>query len=299
MIPATMCTVRSELLDCIQSNLALLADCWHGPETHLVAGATLRFQPRPGAQGLPTVEPAMPGQLAEACDHLGLRVARRWSGLSVARLRRLCERHGTLYAIGDSHGMSWLPYHRRRHMDHSFLVSSVDGASEVTDAYHNQTEWGPADPGRWRLRWAELPAASLVLHLEPAPTGPTAVAPSIAVEPPEDYLNAYARHPDRTTALSRLTVETWLLARSRGLHAAYRARPGSVDQRTTDHLRRWNQVASQAFLAMRRLRRGKPEPNNLLPAIATVIADDQEIFGGRSPTTEGVPPRWTPSTSTC
>ena len=65
---ATAPSVRAELLDCVQSNLAVLADRHHGPGSHLALGAVLRFTPRPGPDGLPTVEPSADSQLAAVAD---------------------------------------------------------------------------------------------------------------------------------------------------------------------------------------------------------------------------------------
>jgi hypothetical protein len=277
-VPAT---VRAELLDCIQANLAVLADRHHGPDAHLGLGAALRFAPRRGLYGLPTVEPALGAQLTEAYRWLGLFPGREWRCVPGPNLADLVERHGTLYAIGDSYLMPWLPYHRRRHMEHSFLVEPADppgaGLVTVTDAYHNQTAWGLASPGRWEVEPAELPAATLVLALRPI-DGAATVAPSRALGDAGDYLLAYARYPDRRRALERLAVETWLLARSRKLHAAFLAAGRPADPALDAHLAEWDRVAGHTFLALRRVERGRPEPPGLLPSLGAVLAADAAAF---------------------
>jgi acyl carrier protein len=94
------------------------------------------------------------------------------------------------------------------------------------------------------------------------------------------YVAAYAGHRDRTAALDRLTAETWLLARSRRLHAAFLAREGrAVGAETTAHLQRLERLVEQAFLALRRVQRGRPEPERLLTDLAGALHADREVFG--------------------
>jgi hypothetical protein len=279
---AAITTVRADLLDGVQANLAVLADHHHGPDSHLALGAALRFQPRAGAGGLPTVEPAIATQLAEADHWTGLVTRATWRGVTGADLARLTDRHDTLYAVADAYQLPWLPYFGQRHMDHSFLVERAGGRALITDAYHNQTQWGLASPGRWELDWPELPTASLVVLLEPARTGMPGVAPLTQLGSVADYITAYANHPDRVAALDRLAVETWLLARSRKLHAAFRVWSGELQRPDVlDHLDTWDRVAGQTFLALRRARRGKPVPDGLLPALAAALAADQAVFEGQ------------------
>ncbi|HZG04694.1 MAG TPA: acyl carrier protein [Streptomyces sp.] len=279
-------TVRAELLDCIQSNLAVLADRFHGPGRHLLLGATLRFRPRPGPAGLPTVEPPLEEQLADAA-RLGLAERARWHRVPGAELRTLAERHGPLYAVADAFHMPWLPYHGQRHMEHSFLVEPAPAAAGITDAYYNPTPWGLAAPGRWEQDWHALPTASVVVLLEPAADGtgaPGTVTPGTDLAPAaerERYVAAFADHPDRVAALEQLTAETWFLARSRKLHAACRdalGRPAGPG--TEDHLRRWDRLAEQTFVALRRVQRGRPEPERLLPELAAALAADRAVFDG-------------------
>ncbi|MZE78621.1 hypothetical protein GTY57_16895, partial [Streptomyces sp. SID5475] len=175
-----------------------------------------------------------------------------------AALREAAERHGTLYVVADAYHMPWLPYHGQRHMEHSFLAEPApSGAAAVTDAYYNPTPWGLAAPGHWEQDWDALPTASVVLLLDPAADGTapprngpigTDLAPAAERE---RYVAAFADHPDREAALGQLTAETWFLARSRKLHAACRAARGRPPgPETEDHLRRWDRLAEQAFMAL-------------------------------------------------
>ncbi|MFC8845934.1 MULTISPECIES: acyl carrier protein [unclassified Micromonospora] len=290
--------VHAELLDCVQSNLAVLADHFHGLDTHLALGATLRMRPRAGAGGLPTVEPLLDDQLAEA-RLLGLVEELRLHDVPASELAALAARHGTLYVVADAFHMSWLPYFGRRHMEHSYLVSvepgdagpapDAGGMALVTDAYHNRTPWGLISPGRWTVPWSELPVSSLVLVLGPAATGAPILTPGTRLDPAGDYVAAYAEHPDRVAALTQLTVETWLLARSRRLHAEFLAATGAPERPGTEaHLRRWHRLAEQTFLALRRVDCGRPEPERLWRDLAAAFDGDREVFGGGDPLRDAV-----------
>ncbi|RPK65820.1 Acyl carrier protein [Streptomyces sp. ADI96-02] len=278
---AVLSAERAGRLDCVQSNLAQLADDLHGPDAHLALGAALRFRPRPGPHGLPTVEPALEDQLATAAS-AGLAETARWTAVQPDALAGLAREHGRLYVVADSFAMPWLPYHGQRHMEHSYLVAPHGERALVVDAYSSHTPWGVAAPVRWVTDWSTLPVSSLVLRFDPVP------APE--AEPYgdhagiEEYVAAYAAHPDRVAALDQLTTETWLLARSRALHAAFLAtRPGPLDERTAAHVLRLGRLAEQAFLAFRRVQRGRPEPGGLLPDVAAALHADRELFGTPDP----------------
>ncbi|PJE94883.1 hypothetical protein CUT44_24665 [Streptomyces carminius] len=275
-------TVRTELLDCIQVNLAVLADRYHGPDSHLVLGAVLRFRPgRLPETALPTVEPPVAQQVEECVARLGLTVREAATDLSGAGTAELAGDGGTVYAVGDAYGMPWLPYAGKRHMAHSFLVRRSGDRALVTDAYHNETRWGPAVPGRWTVGWDELPRVQSAVRFAPAAGGVPRAAPAVDVDPPSAYLAAYEQCPDPGRAVEQLTVETWLLARSRGLHAAYRDRSGGpAGPEVEAHVRQWNELAVQAFITLRRLHRGGAGTDALLTRLAAALAADSEVFGG-------------------
>ncbi|GAA4549805.1 acyl carrier protein [Amycolatopsis samaneae] len=281
---STEIAVHAELLDCLQANLAVLADRHHGPGTHLALGAPLRFRPTAGPDGLPTVEPSLADRLTDAERFLGLQVTAQWQQVTPSRLADLSYyQHGELYVMADAYDLPWTPYRGQQHMEHSFLVSSGPAGAVITDAYRNQTPWGNAVPGRWELDWADLPTADDVVVLTPTATVPAA-APVVDVADPAPYLDAYARHADRLTALRRLTLETWLLTRSRKLHAGFLARSGApVTGEAERHLRAWDLLAEQTYLAMRRAERGRREPTGLLDRLGQALTADREVFGGTSP----------------
>jgi hypothetical protein len=278
--------VRTAILDCVQVNLAVLADRRHGPGRHLALGARLRFRPRPGPDGLPTVDPPPQEHLREGAALVGLRPDGLAHRVPADGLRAMAERASVVYAVADSYDMPWLPYAGRARMEHSFLVGAHPDGAEVEDAYDNETAWGPARPGRWTLPWERLPTASFACTLSPVPDH-HAPRPELSLDDPAAYAEAYTAHPDRLAALRRLTAETWLLARARHLHAAYREHLGErLDAQ--DHLRRWDRLTASAFIAQRRAERGRPVPEGLLPELASLIGADREVFAVR-PTEPGPP----------
>ncbi|WP_399930838.1 hypothetical protein [Streptomyces kanamyceticus] len=274
----------AELFDCLQVNLAAHADRLHGAGTHLLLGAGLRFRPAPGPLGLPTVERGVRAQLTEATRRLGLMAGEPHTAASAADLTPA----DGCYVVADAFHLPWVPYYRQRHMEHSFLLEN-DGRDGVLirDSYHNETPWGIARPGRWTLTRQEFAAAvpgpALAVRLEaghaPAATGPEAdFADPHAVDA---YADAYRQHPDRTAALRQLTLETWLLARARELHAAYLRHTGRLPDGDAPqaHLTAWKKLTEQVYLAHRRVERGRPEPQGLTGRLAALLHADPRIFG--------------------
>lgn len=153
------------LFDCVQVNLAELADRLHGDGTHLALGRVLRFWPRPGADGLPTVEPRVDAHVTESATLLGMRVTRRER---VDGADGLAPGPGC-YVVADAYHLPWVPYFHEQHLEHSFLVEPADDGVTVVDGYHNDTQWGAARPGRWTLGHAEfaeaLPEGALTFDL--------------------------------------------------------------------------------------------------------------------------------------
>ncbi|GAA1946309.1 hypothetical protein GCM10009837_85480 [Streptomyces durmitorensis] len=283
----------AELFDCLQVNLAEYADHLHGTDTHLLLGATLRFQPvpvpgrGPGIGELPTVERTAREQLTEAARRLGLVVGEPYP---VAGAADITPASGC-YVVADAFHLPWVPYYRQRHMEHSFLVekggTGTDGVL-VRDSYHNETPWGVARPGQWKLSRQEFAAAvpgpALVADLGAAPGGCVELAPEVDFAAPDAvdaYADAYRQHPDRAGALERLTLETWLLARSRKLHAAFLRHTGKLpaDEALQEHLAAWDKLTEQVYLAHRRVERGRPEPQGLADRVAALLRADLRAFG--------------------
>ena len=279
---------RAAQLDCIQANLAVLADRWHGSGTCLRLGATLRFRCWPAAGSeLPTVEPPLDTQLAQAGPLLGLAVAERRDDVAAEDLLAALgpgTEESPCYVVADAWQLPWTPYYRRRRMRHSFLVSRAPGTRlRITDAYHNDTSWGQARPGQWLLTDAELAAALpdgaiTAIWYAPVPLDP--VRPMTDVTGFDGYVYEYRQAAGRLAALDQLCLETWLLDRSRQLHAAFLVERAILDEaRVEAHLTAWRQLTEQVYLAFRRVERARPEPPGLLDRLADLLRADTQVFG--------------------
>ncbi|GGM47032.1 acyl carrier protein [Dactylosporangium sucinum] len=246
--------LHASALDCLQTSFALLADAAHGAGTHLALGAARPF--RDGGR------PATPDERAAQAEALlGLRVDGRWLRLTGPQTRRLAE--DFLYVSADAFDLPWCPYAGHEHMRHSFLARAAGDEVTVVDAYHNDTAWGEARPGVWRLT-AEAFDAALEggAHVLAVAAGPP---PRLD---PDAILAGEAERQDRArpaveaflartrealgTAEERLVLDVWLLGREQQLHEDWLA---SVGRPTESQRERWQQLAARTYLAQRR---GRP-----------------------------------------
>ncbi|MEV7425371.1 MULTISPECIES: hypothetical protein [unclassified Streptomyces] len=281
-------TVDCRLFDCLQVNLALLADRQHGPGTHLNLGAVLGFRPAEGPHGLPTVARSTRQQLAETAPRLGLAVLDR----RTADGGELLPTPGR-YVVADAFHLPWVPYFGQQHMEHSFLLEPGPAGAGVTvvDGYHNETRWGSARPVQRVLDHAAMAAAV------PGPALAVTFGPGEYVradEPVHDladegemagYVAAYAEHPDRAAALHALTLETWLLARSRALHVRFLQIRGLLGPDSAEgaaaraHVRAWESLAEATYLSSRRVERARPVNPRLYGLLADQLHCDRKLFG--------------------
>jgi hypothetical protein len=172
---------HAERLDCLQANIALLADRYHGAATHLRLGAVLRFAPRPLAEGPLkgplTVEPTLDQQLSDAADLLGLAVTDRRRASPGAGL---AATEDPICAVADAYHLPWVRYHGTKHVEHSFLAEQDgDGGVVISDAYHNDTQRGQARPLRrpyspegFAALLDELPEGAETIRFAPRPLAP-------------------------------------------------------------------------------------------------------------------------------
>lgn len=291
--------IDTTALDCIEVNAAVLADAQHGSGAHLELGGRLDFAPRAGAHGpLPTVEKPAADRIEQMGDLLGL-VLKTGRPVTDGRalLDLLPEDGSPLYVVGDAFRMPWLPYYDHQHMDHSVLLRAVDGGARVqaVDAYDNETPYGRAEPvvcSYDRAQAAALFDGSPVLPV-PVRTAPPARSPVsetlarnaeagrrlLAGDAFERYAAAFRDYPDPQEACAALLLETWLLSRSRRLHAAWAAHhlPGSpLASAAADLAAAWDTLAGQCYLAARRVQRGRPVPPQIHPALAELLRADAE-----------------------
>ncbi|BCJ67438.1 acyl carrier protein [Polymorphospora rubra] len=296
--------LRADLLDCLQVNLAAVADRAAGPGAHLALGAPLRFVTTAGPLGLPVLTASVERRLDEAAGLLGLRVDRRWTGVSGADLRELARDHGPLYVVGDAFTMPWLPYAGHEHMEHSFLLADAGPQCVVADGYHNSTRWGDARPGVWRLPAADLDAAvpaatAMTLTVAAAPEVDRAAvlrenaadlaAAQTAVD---DYLDRIRARAGEPAVAAQIVLDVWLLGRSRALHAAWLAAtathppdaaatdpPGDRTGELAAHADSWLALAGQSYVAMRRAARGGAFPAAVLDRYAELLHTDVVLAG--------------------
>ncbi|MGW6521393.1 acyl carrier protein [Streptomyces sp. NPDC054950] len=289
--------IDTTALDCIQVNAAVLAHAAHGPAAHLELGGRLRFAPRFAEGGrLPTVEQTPTDQIAWMGGPLGLVLeARRPLTQGRALLDLLPADGSPLYVVGDAWNMPWLPYHGHQHMDHSVLLRAADGGAhvEAVDAYDNETPYGRAEPvvcSYDRSKAAALFDGSSVLPVavRRAPPAHRPMSETLAEnaedadlllagDSPERYAAAFRDHPDQQEACAALLLETWLLNRSRRLHAAWAAHhaPGSTLAHTArDQAAAWDDLAGQCYLAARRVQRGRPVPPQIHPSLVELLRAD-------------------------
>ncbi|ONI81623.1 hypothetical protein ALI144C_20205 [Actinosynnema sp. ALI-1.44] len=268
-------SVHANLMDCVQTNLAVLADHHYGPDAHLNLGAQLTFHWRHRSNELPTVEPSLAKQIAAAEDLLGL-VARDRATVAGPELFDWTAGRDLVYVVADAYELPWVPYFGNQHMEHSFLLAPD---CTVIDAYANETQWGTAAPGTWKLCDQQLclPQAE-VFHFEPTTLGLPRLTPSLDDGNVDGYIAAYERDPNRSRTVERLTLETWLLTRSRKLHAAFQQVHGRPADDMAEHLRGWDSLSEQAYLAYRRVLRGRDEPPWLVGRLAELLAADRAVF---------------------
>ncbi len=281
-------------LDCVQTGLAALADLHHGPGTHLALGARLGFAPSTAPGRPPTMEASVDQRLAEARDLVGLRVTERRDGLDGPALRKFAAEAGTLYVVADAFTMPWTPYRGRRHMDHSFVLVPGDDRHAVVDPYHNETQWGTARPGVWRLADGDLDiavgttcSAMVIVAGQRPELNPAAVLAANAramtdAEPDIDRYVARVRAGlDNVDGVEALVLDVWLLGRSRLLHTAWLETVPEVPPLHFDVAQEqswdWLRLASQSYLGLRRVQRGADLPASVMQQFEELFAGDVEI----------------------
>jgi len=278
--------LRADALDCLQTTAALLADHAHGPGTHLALGRPWRFPAR-DANGVVTVQVSPADRLADATRLLGLRVEWSQDGLDGPSVRARLADGGPLYVIADAVNLPWLPYFGHARMPHSFLIEPDGERYLVVDAYHNDTEWGPARPGAWTL-----PRTTVDSILADGVTGvavhPTNRPPDVdradvladnaanarsaapAIDAYTDRLRTHLADPG---VITDLVLDIWLLSRERALHAAWLAddpAAGPVAVRAEA----WQRLSTQSYLVSRRMRRGGPPNSTVVDDLARLLHDD-------------------------
>ncbi|MGW0336306.1 hypothetical protein ACWD0J_31415 [Streptomyces sp. NPDC003011] len=288
-------------MDCVQANLALVADCLLGPGSHAGLGAPVRFAPRDRPGDLPTVEPTVAEHTQVLRDLVGVDIPGPAAGLCAATaVDALREGSRLLFVVADAYVLPWCPYFGRQHMSHSFVLTLDERNQDlvrVWDAYDNETPFGRARPGGWTMTSREV--SRILGSAGPVRASTPTVLPGHVAPDPADvlrrnadaltragttavkeYVAAYRDHTDRARAAEALLLETWLLARSRRLHHAWlttRAAGTDGTRAQAQQADAWQEFAGHCYLAARRVRRGRPEPARLHERFAQLLTRDAEL----------------------
>lgn len=319
-----------ELLSCVDANLeSLLAH----------AGVSDLLTVLGGPCGLDVVplrhielRPVPVGDWIRACTGLDLiNDAEPTARAALAIARRVVGAGHPVLVTVDAYTVPWSPYHSREHHEHGFVVDGFDDDRfdderwHVVDSYTNNTRYGRADPmARWfgageLLGLGAFGEAVTVSHLagELAPPGnPLARAvetvrlnqrAAAAARRQGRDVTALAAYPwegETSLGMQWLSLATWLIARSRGLHARWwrqvadldvagsagsvAGSAGSVVGSAGDVAeyglsvaeRAWQEAQSAAYLGWRRVEAGRPCPPNVAASLVAV-SDAERIWFDR------------------
>ena len=290
--------VDSADLDCVCDNVALLLAHAGVADVRTPFALDWRFDLVEGRGGRPRLD-LPPASLPELlAERTGFTLEWRPVGAldeAVAEWREALGRGEPVLVVGDAFDLPWVPYHGRKHLDHGFVVEGVeDGVTHVVDAYDNVTQWGRAEPlattvpvtdlaaaledGSWTLLVRVGDAAPLDLGERLADNA----AAIVAAEADGSYRRFVEAHsePDEPT-LDNLTLQTWLLARNRSLHARWLADQeelGDLPERfESEVVAAWRRAAETAYMALRRVSAGRQPPPAALHAAEAAVAAEPAL----------------------
>jgi hypothetical protein len=313
--PAAMARADTDLLDCLAVNLAVLL-AWHGAaDVRTPFAARWRFRLRADEAGNP--RPDLPaGDLAEDLRELAGWELRWQPAPELAGARpawaAACDQGRPVLVVADAYDMPWVPYAGHEHMDHSFIVASVDDAGlTIADGYANTTEWGAARPvtaqaGRAELasllagsgRWSvPRPAGTAAARGAGRALTAAAIAGLVAGNAGEigaagrdgryDSFLGWADQRVRAGDLAPVALDSWLLARSRGLHARWLDSdaaawvPATVRQDFAARVAAaWTRAAQMSYIGLRRARSGRAVPPAVTESLREACAAELDVARG-------------------
>jgi len=290
--------VDSADLDCVCDNVALLLAHAGVADVRTPFALDWRFDLVEGRGGRPRLD-LPPASLPELlAERTGFTLEWRPVGAldeAVAEWREALGRGEPVLVVGDAFDLPWVPYHGRKHLDHGFVVEGVeDGVTHVVDAYDNVTQWGRAEPLATTVPVADLAAAledgSWTLLVRVGDAAPLDLgerladnaAAIVAAEADGSYRRFVDAHrePDEPT-LDNLTLQTWLLARNRALHARWLADQeglGELAERfETEVVAAWRRAAETAYMALRRVSAGRQPPPAAFEATEAAVAAEPAL----------------------
>lgn len=256
--------------DCVVGNLASLLVV-HDINPDAALGGVLALSPDTDENRGPSFDNIGSTQIHWAC---------RSTGLSVTESGR--EQPGTessaRIAIGDGYDMPWSPYYGVHHVEHGFLTISDVVAF---DAYNTVTEFGDAVPQILGEEWRTVPVER---HLY-VDVDSTDRAANWLSEPTTSYdsdkVRQYREAIDSATiSVEQLATDTWSLARARRVNYRYAL---AAELAVTDHMlpsiEAWTAASESVYMALRRLRRGRPVPKAFVGAIHNALDVDEALIG--------------------
>jgi hypothetical protein len=308
--------IDAAYLDCVSDDLALLLAA-HGVSDVLTPFAQdWRFDLVEREDGLPRIDLPPAGQ----DDLLGQRTGwrPRWRpitriGTDLPQWQRELGSGRPVLLIGDAFHLPWLPYQGHEHMDHGFVLVALHAAREdrgdtaagdltahILDPYDNITEWGAARPLATRLPISDLSPAfsdgrwAVLVPVRPAePTDPAAQieanAAAILASAEQGLYQRFAECHQQSglTGIQSMSLQTWLLARNRALHARWLTvlspaviAPSLADRFLTEVCGGWQRAMEMAYVALRRVRSGRAAPPAAFAAVS--YAADAEVILARS-----------------
>lgn len=299
----------TDLLDCLAVNLAVLL-AWHGTaDVRTPFAARWRFRLR--RDGTADGRPDLPArdladdlrQLAgwELCWQPAASLASEVPAWAAA-----CDAGWPVLVVADSLDMPWIPYAGHEHMEHSFIVAGVDGSRlTITDGYTNATEWGAAEPVTATVGRAEIAGllAGTGRWSVPRPAGRRVAAPTPTATTVARFLRdnadeiraAYAARRYDTFLrwaaaqahagdLAPVALDSWLLARSRRLHARWLDSSAAAWVPAEVRLdfaasvaEAWTRAAQMCYIGLRRTRSGRAVPPALTECLYQACSAEQDL----------------------
>jgi Butirosin biosynthesis protein H, N-terminal len=285
-------------LDCVSDNVALLLAHAGVADVRTPFALDWRFDLRGRADGLPRLDLPPAGLPELLAERTGFTLEWRPVG---PLAEAVAEWHETLaggepvLVVGDAFDLPWVPDHGHKHLDHGFVVEGLgDGVAHVVDAYDNVTQWGRAEPlsttvpvddlaaaledGRWTL----LTRVGDPVPLDLAERLAENAAAILEAERDGSYRRFVEGHrePDEPT-LDNLTLQTWLLARNRSLHARWLADQeglGDLAERfEREIVGAWRRAAETAYMALRRVSAGRQPPPAAFQAAEAAVAAEPAL----------------------
>jgi hypothetical protein len=290
--------VDSADLDCVSDNVALLLAHAGAADVRTPFALDWRFDLRERTDGLPRLDLPPAGLPELLAERTGFTLDWRPVGSledALAEWRDALACGEPVLAVGDAFHLPWVPYHGHKHLDHGFVVEGLeDGDVHVVDAYDNVTQWGRAEPlattvpvddlaaaledGRWTL----LTRVGEPRPLDVAERLAENAAAILEAEADGSYRRFVEAHrePDEPT-LDNLTLQTWLLARNRSLHARWLADQeglGDLAERfETQVVAAWRRAAETAYMALRRVSAGRQPPPAAFQAAEAAVAAEPAL----------------------